>query len=314
MNIATREPSRADGPGSTQFADDTDPESVAESLSTPFRLPAGLAPSDDLTHRAQHALPLETLPFTGEPCYERLFEAICRGLHRRQAQHLLLTGERGVGKSTIVAELARRAAQGQIGFLREKRFIWIDARHTPPMEKGPRLAAILAHLASRPNLVACLEGMATLLRGEQGQDHRLFLVSVLARAPFRLVGLVTPHEYEELTSDMPDMLDFFSRVNVGEPDIPLAQKLLHHYAKGLQESFSMKIAPEAVHQAVILSANYLLNDQLPAKAVKVLAHCCEEHDYERAMAQDEAVGQQPREHDETPRPPAWRSRLVRYGR
>jgi ATP-dependent Clp protease ATP-binding subunit ClpA len=268
-------------------------ETAFEAASEPFGLPDELAPSDDLTARAEQAEPMTHFPFADEPRYERLFDALCRALHRRSGRHVLLVGERGVGKSTIVAELARRAASGQIGFLRDKRMVWIDGRYAPPAERLPRLAAILAHLASRPDLVACVEGLATLLRGEHGQDYRLFLVSILAKAPFQLVALVTPHEYEELTSDSPEMLEFFSRVDVEEPEMVVALKLLRHYALGLEASYSVRITDEAVRQAALLSANYLLNDQLPAKAIKVLARCCEDLDYERQRAEDRASAGMP---------------------
>src|SRR5204862_3623141 len=74
--------------------------------------------------------------------------------------------------SDLVAELARRSAAGQVPFLREKRFIWINARYVPPIEKGARLVAILAHLARRTDLIACIEGLANLLRGEHRSEER----------------------------------------------------------------------------------------------------------------------------------------------
>ncbi len=45
----------------------------------------------------------------------------------------------------------------------------------------------------------------------------------------------------------------------------------------------MLIDDEAVRQAVSLSADYILNDQLPAKALKLLHRACEEVDYERGQ-------------------------------
>ena len=68
-----------------------------------------------------------------------------------------------------------------------------------------------------------------------------------------------------------------------EPDSAAASRLAAHFALGLAEKYRVVIEPEAVRQAVNLSANYILNDQLPAKAVRVLTRTCEEADYERAQ-------------------------------
>jgi len=249
----------------------------------PFVLPAGLAPSEDLTFRAQAALGADEFPFDGEAKYQRLFDSIARTLHRRSGNHALLTGERGVGKSTIVAEMARRAADGEIPFLQGKRFLWVDARYVPPMESGQRLAGILSHVATHGEVVLCIDGLVALCCREQGADHRMFLLSVLSRAPVQILGVVTPHEFEEITSDLPEMLEFFNRIDVEEPDVPLAQKLMQHYAAGLQESFQVAIDGEAVRQSVALSSNYILNERLPAKALRVLSRCCENVDYEREI-------------------------------
>jgi ATP-dependent Clp protease ATP-binding subunit ClpA len=248
----------------------------------PPLVPPELAPSEDLTRRAQEAAAPEAFPFDGEPLYERLFDQLARALHRRQARHVLLTGERGVGKSTVVAELARRAAAGHIPFLAGRRFLSISCRYFPPDESRPRLAALLAHLAGHPEVVACLDGLAALLRGERGTSNKPVLLAALAHARCQLIGLVTPHDYEELIADDPDYADFFSRVDVEEPNPEVALRLLRHFARGLEDRFGVIVDDEAVRQAVLLSAGYILNDQLPAKALRLLHRACEDLDYERS--------------------------------
>ncbi len=249
----------------------------------PFRLPPQLAASEDLTYRARSSAAPAEFPFDGVPQYERLFDALARVLHRRQLHHVLLAGERGVGKSTVVAELARRAAAGSIPFLARARFLSVDCRYVSPDESRQRLAALLAHVADRPDLVVCVDGFAPLLRGERAASNKPVLLASLAHARCRVVGLLTPRECDEVASDDPDFAEFFTRVDVEEPDPDTALRLLRHFALGLADRFRVAIDGEAVRQAVALSANYVLNDQLPAKALKLLARACEEVDYERTQ-------------------------------
>ena len=90
----------------------------------------------------------------------------------------------------------------------------------------------------------------------------------------RLIGIMTPREYEELVADDVDMLEHFARVDVPEPDVGTSIKLLRHFSKGLEQKYGIAIEPAAVELAVVLSANYILNEYLPGKALKILSRVC----------------------------------------
>jgi ATP-dependent Clp protease ATP-binding subunit ClpA len=247
----------------------------------PFVLPPQLAVSDDLTHRARTAEPGPNYPFDGEPQYESLFDAMARVLHRTKSHHVLLSGERGVGKSAVIAELARRAASGMLPFLADKRFLTIDCRFIAPDESRQRLAAILAHVANNANLIVCVEGFSALLQGERAASNKPVLLAGLAHSQCRIVGMLTPPECDSLISDDPDFADFFTRLDVQEPDADTAIRILQHFALALAERFKVSIDAEAIRQSVLLSADFILNDQLPGKALNLLLRACEEIDYER---------------------------------
>jgi ATP-dependent Clp protease ATP-binding subunit ClpC len=261
-----------------KFFDDLGPDGTADQ---PFLLPPEFPPSEDLTWRARAAEAAAGFPFDGEPQYECLFEAITRALHRRQGHHVLLVGERGVGKTTVIADLARRAAAGRIPSLQGRRFLHVDCRYIPADESRARVAGILSHVGGRPELVVTLDGFASLVRSERNADNKAVLLSALHHARCRLIALLTPREFDELFSDETDFAEFFTRIDVGEPDGDVALKILRHFALGLAHKFAVEVDDDAVRQAVVLSANYILNDQLPAKALKILTRICEDIDYER---------------------------------
>jgi ATP-dependent Clp protease ATP-binding subunit ClpA len=141
----------------------------------------------------------------------------------------------------------------------------------------------MAHLTDHPEFVACIDGLAGLLCGERASNKAVFL-SALARSRCRIIGLLTPREYEELVADDPDYNEFFSRVDVEEPDPQTAIQLLTQLAKSIERQFNLSIDAEAIRQAVLLSANYILNDHLPIKAMNILRRACEDLDYERLPA------------------------------
>lgn len=242
-----------------------------------------IAPGYDITQRVSEAKTTEVSPFDGEPQYEALFDSLSRILYRRDAHHLLLVGERGVGQSLVLADFVRRAAVGRLPFLHDKRFLWLDCRHTPVEESRQRLAAILSFTVQRDNLVVCIEGFPALLRSVGGASNKASLLASICRANCRFIGLMSPHDYDEIVGDDADMLELFTRVEVCEPDTIVTTKLLKTFQPRIADRFGLTIDDDAVELSVALSANYILSERLPAKALRILHQVCEDVDYERAQ-------------------------------
>jgi ATP-dependent Clp protease ATP-binding subunit ClpC len=249
----------------------------------PFQFPEHLIACDDLTYYSANSGDSAHYPYDGVQVYEQLFDRICRVLHRREANHLFLVGERGVGATFIPVELARRAIRGQIRFLAKCRIIRINVHLIPPDESRQRLLAILHFVAQFQDIILCIEGLATLLRGDRGEAHKQLLLSYLADARIRIIGILTPRDYEDLAADDPDYTEFFSRIDVPEPDVPTAIKLVTHFAQSLAHRYTLDIDASAINAAVRLTADYILSDKLPSKAIRVLRSLCEDFDYERTQ-------------------------------
>jgi ATP-dependent Clp protease ATP-binding subunit ClpC len=253
----------------------------------PFALPPQIAPASDLTWAARNGDDKWEFPLGDEPSFAIAFEGLARALHRRFHPNAVVVGERGVGGGSLVREFARRAAVGQIPFLAERVFLWVDCRHVPADESRPRLAALLAHTASRPDLVLCLDGFASILRTDRGEANKAVLMEALSSGRCNLIGLLTPREYEELAGDDPELSELFCRVDVREPSPDAALRLVGRFASDLSQRTGIAIEPEAVRQAVSLTANYVLHDHLPAKAVRVLARASEDLHYDRSQLRRE---------------------------
>jgi ATP-dependent Clp protease ATP-binding subunit ClpA len=249
----------------------TSPHEVA------FRLPADLLPAEDLTWRAR----TEGIP--PAPHLDGYFDALSRGLHRRTNNHVLITGQRGVGTTTLVTELARRAACGEIPFLARKRFVRVDCRAVPPAESGTKLNGLIAHLAGRTDVVLCLDGLGPLLRAAADGNHKLVLLSALQEQRLHLVGVMSTGDYEDLLSADHTLLEWFTRIEVTEPSRAAALDMARRVGDTLAGEFGVTIDDRAVARAVLLSSDYILYERLPAKAAKILRLACEDLDYERTQ-------------------------------
>ena len=132
----------------------------------------------------RQALQAEDLTFLAlsdrlPPAIERSFaegevyEKIARTLYRSKAKHVLLTADRGVGKTTVLRELARRAAQGRYPFLDGKRFLRLDCSAVPPEDGRAVLERVVQEVGDWENLILCLDGLGPLLK--RSADNLAFL-------------------------------------------------------------------------------------------------------------------------------------------
>ncbi|MFF1416694.1 AAA family ATPase [Streptomyces sp. NPDC058280] len=245
-----------------------------------FRLPPESPPAEDLTWlaRTQGIAPARHL--------ERYFDALGRALHRTTDNHVLITGPAGVGTTSLVRELARRAAAGELPFLRRKRLLRVDCRDVPDSESGAKLARIVGHVAGRTDLIVCLDGLGAMLRGPRGTDHVQALRSALKERRIHLIGVLSDQEYDDLLAADHALRELTTRIEMTEPDRASARDMVRQAADALEAEFSTEVDDRAVDRAVVMSGDYILNQRLPLAAVKVLRRACEDLDYRRTQLGD----------------------------
>ena len=244
---------------------------------TSFRMPPGLLPSEDLTYRArtsdiQKALHLETY------C-----SAMSRALFRRSNNHVLVMGPRGVGKTSLVWELARQAARGDISFLKRKRFIWVDGSDVDPQNSREKLESLFSHCSERTDLILCLDGLGQMLRAESGGHNKLILRKALKKKSVHLIGVISKWDFEDLLSSDHDILEYFTQIILEEPSRDDATDIVKQACNDLETEYKVRIEDKAIERAVTLSLDYILNERLPTKAIKILRQVCEDLEYDRSQ-------------------------------
>lgn len=214
-----------------------------------------------------------------DPVYQRLLERLARVLHRGRLHHAILTAEAGIDAESLIAEFSRQSSsQEGLPFLQNRRFLLVDARFTLPDESRDRLLAILSHLATHAELVVFIRGFASCLRG-----NREVLLAALGSVTCQLVPLVSPVEYEETIAGDADLEEYFTRIEVPEPSLETATRLVREFADLLQDRFKLAIGDDVVQLAITLSSNYILHERLPGKARKILLRLCQDAAFETSQ-------------------------------
>lgn len=270
------------------------PHEVREEVA--FRLPQNILPSEDLTYLSRIGN-IKSRQFeetkkdeNGTKEKKGYFDSIQKGLFRRKNNHILITGLKGIGKTSLVFELALRSARGDIPFLKKKRFLWIDCSNILLNESKQKFEAIISFVASRTDLILCLDDLGTLLRAESGGNNKIILKNALKEGTIHLIGILSDWDYKDLLATDHELLEYFTLVSMEEPSNVLTLEMVKSRASDLEKEYGLSIQEKAIERCIALSSEYIMNERFPTKALKILRNACEDL-YYRKNQKNESVSE-----------------------
>ena len=211
---------------------------------------------------------------------EKEFEQMVHILGRSNKNNVVLVGEPGVGKKTMVEELVQRVADNvATAFLQGKLFVSIDLAMVVTAAQNSRrstefLNAITAEMvkAEKDTLFFFDELHALLAAGPESGAHEvtLLLKSALLSGKVRCIASATPAEHHAALEKAPWLNERFLAVKVEPPTEETAIKILHVEKDRFEKFHSVQFADEAITSAVVLSNRLIANHSLPDKAIDVI--------------------------------------------
>tara|TARA_R110002111_G_C6005195_1_gene373761 strand:+ start:465 stop:2372 length:1908 start_codon:yes stop_codon:yes gene_type:complete len=243
---------------------------------------AALLPIVDLTSWANsHLSPLEH-GIVDDDRIRFAVDKILRTLYM-PGKHVLITGNKGVGKTTLIRSLALNNSQGESPFLNNERFLWLDCNNVGPEDSRACLESIFASISRMQGIVLCLDGIGALLKRSQGGSNKPLLRSMISRPNLRVIGVMSSWEFNDLISSDAQMLDYFTRVELDEPSEEIANTIAKRQAEILQNAFQLSIDESVAERAVALTSTFILNECHPAKSVNLLQQICSNIDFDRTQ-------------------------------
>ncbi len=206
-------------------------------------------------------------------------------LLRRRQNNPILTGEAGVGKTSIVEGLAQRIFAGLVPeALKNVRICSLDmgllrAGASMRGEIESRLKGIISEVAaSEVPVILFIDEAHTIVAGAAGQGEQSDIANLikpeLARGTLRTIAATTWAEYKRFFEKDAALSRRFQTVRVAEPSVPASEDILQGLVPILQKHHGVYIMQSAVEAAVRLSSRYMQDRQLPDKAISVLDTAC----------------------------------------
>ncbi|MGN1146943.1 MAG: ATP-dependent Clp protease ATP-binding subunit [Lachnospiraceae bacterium] len=210
---------------------------------------------------------------------EEEIQRVIQILSRRTKNNPCLIGEPGVGKTAVVEGLALRIVEGDVPFtVKDKRVVTLDlsgmvagSKYRGEFEE--RIKKVIKEVMEDGNIILFLDELHTIIGagGAEGAiDASNILKPSLARGEIQLIGATTITEYRKYVEKDAALERRFQPVNVEEPDVEAAIRILTGISHKYEEHHRVKILPEAIEAAVKLSDRYINDRNLPDKAIDLI--------------------------------------------
>lgn len=200
-------------------------------------------------------------------------------LAKTSKNNVLLVGEPGVGKKTIVNALAAKVARGNC-------LPPLKYKHIRQLEVGRILAGAssgevearfngsLDDAVSAGNIILLIDNFQSLLGGGAGQagtiDASQVLLPYLQNSDLRIIATVTPDEYFQKIRMNPGIMEAFEKIEVSPANAEDTLGIMLEAIDFIESKYRVFVPFNSMKKIVELSDRYIHDLPFPEKALRLL--------------------------------------------
>lgn len=199
-------------------------------------------------------------------------------LTRKGRSSILISGEGGVGKTSLADALATAIVNKQAPLQLQQTDIYaLDygafiAGAAYKNELEDRLQQIIAQLQDAGRHVLFIDNLHTLLDKQPGSAGGIgnVIKAAMNKGDIILIATSTPEGFRKLIEPDGLLRHCFEVIQLAEPDETTAARMIQAVMPDYEGYYNLKIAPEVISEAIKLSRRYLKERSLPDSAVNLL--------------------------------------------
>ena len=209
--------------------------------------------------------------------FEKEIGIIYEILGRKTKANLLITGESGVGKTSLVNGFIREVAAGKVpGFLSDA-VAWeldVAALGSDAQYKGEvedRFKSIITEVEALPNAVLIIESIDKLF-DKQGSLYgtSAILKNELSKGSLQLIATASIDGYTKNIETDKEMVSNLEKISVDEPTADQTMEILKGIMPAYEEYHGLKIDEAVMQDSIKLAKRYLTEKSLPASAIDLI--------------------------------------------
>jgi ATP-dependent Clp protease ATP-binding subunit ClpA len=188
----------------------------------------------------------------------------------------IITGESGIGKTSIIHELVRRIESGStLGELKGQQVLQLSFRRRasglkqPGGQMRPEMQKLVTALLDPDcNIIPYFRDLH--LAYAFNLEPQLQLLSFQLQVPILAEG--ERKTIQSMLEETPELSQQFLPITIEEPSLTTAHRILELWSEEQQKQSRMNFSPDALEEALYLSHRFLARDRLPRKALDLLTH------------------------------------------
>jgi len=211
--------------------------------------------------------------------HDREFDQMMNILLRPGLNNVMLIGEPGSGKETMVMYLAMKIVFDEVpGALFDKRLIMLNIGEITQGaqnvgELQTRLSKIVKEIIEAGNIILYIPNIYNLKQTNienTGINAADFLKQIFQSSLVPIIGSTTLMEYHTIIEKDAEFCNMFEKVKMEEISEDEAIKILSYEALALEKQSRVVITYKAIKRAVTLAKRYITDKLLPSSASDLL--------------------------------------------
>ncbi len=202
-------------------------------------------------------------------------------LSKTEEANVIIVGEEGVGKHTIVDALAKNMYEGKINNpLIYKRVLMLRmekilTQFTDINQREDFFNTLLEEADEAKNIIIVINNIEKYIAsGPESVDLSGSIERFAKHGSIHMIGITTPYNHEKTVIRNDKIQRLFTKIDVYEISDREAEEIIMNIAYLYENKYTLSIPYETIHDAIDKSSNYITSIPFPEKAIRLLDSTC----------------------------------------